>query len=234
MSIEKKKRILIPLNNPRPPSLGARIVVAALRPPLLVLGFVSATSTSSVSAGLISAPLKRMKSGLRTIYGPTCRSCSANAGRTSCQMKAFPSHHHLTVHTSPLPWGRSVCVFVAVAVTFRSVLLLNLLRRIGRIFGYWLMASVSGTLPNPGRPTLTHWRVSRRPSTPAGDFTRGAVERAFRGDSKQRSQDTQRERRRICRLTSSVRHQPEVLLNTHALTRREAKLLRNRDNARGF
>jgi len=40
MSIEKKKRILIPLNNPRPPSLGARMVVAALRPPLLALGFV--------------------------------------------------------------------------------------------------------------------------------------------------------------------------------------------------
>jgi hypothetical protein len=40
MPIYKKKRPLIPLNNPRPPSLKARLVVAALRPPLLVLGFV--------------------------------------------------------------------------------------------------------------------------------------------------------------------------------------------------
>jgi hypothetical protein len=40
MPIEKKKNLLIPLNNPRPPTLWARIVIAILRPPLLVLGFV--------------------------------------------------------------------------------------------------------------------------------------------------------------------------------------------------
>jgi hypothetical protein len=40
MTIEKKKNLLIPLNNPRPPALWVRIVIAILRPPLLVLGFV--------------------------------------------------------------------------------------------------------------------------------------------------------------------------------------------------
>ncbi len=40
MPIEKKKNLLVPLNNPRPPTLLARIVIATLRPPLLVLGFV--------------------------------------------------------------------------------------------------------------------------------------------------------------------------------------------------
>ena len=40
MPIEKKKNLLIPLNNPRRPTPSARIVIAILRPPLLVLGFV--------------------------------------------------------------------------------------------------------------------------------------------------------------------------------------------------
>ena len=40
MPIEKKKNLLVPLNNPRRPTLWARIVIAILRPPLLVLGFV--------------------------------------------------------------------------------------------------------------------------------------------------------------------------------------------------
>jgi hypothetical protein len=40
MPIEKKKNLLIPLDNPRPPTLWARILIATLRPPLLVLGFV--------------------------------------------------------------------------------------------------------------------------------------------------------------------------------------------------
>src|SRR2546425_7164590 len=40
MSIDKKKRLLIPLNNPRPPSVWARLVLAILRPPILVLGFI--------------------------------------------------------------------------------------------------------------------------------------------------------------------------------------------------
>lgn len=40
MSIEKKKNLLVPLNNPRRPTLWARIVIALLRPSLLVLGFV--------------------------------------------------------------------------------------------------------------------------------------------------------------------------------------------------
>jgi hypothetical protein len=38
--IEKKKNLLSPLANPRPPSLGARVLIAVLRPPFLVLGFV--------------------------------------------------------------------------------------------------------------------------------------------------------------------------------------------------
>jgi hypothetical protein len=38
--IEKKKNLLIPLNNPRRPSLRARILIAVLRPFFLVLGFV--------------------------------------------------------------------------------------------------------------------------------------------------------------------------------------------------
>jgi len=37
---EKKKNLLIPLNNPHPPTIGVRIVIAILRPPLLALGFV--------------------------------------------------------------------------------------------------------------------------------------------------------------------------------------------------
>ena len=40
MPIEKKRNLLVPLNNPRPPGLSVRIVIAILRPPLLVLGFV--------------------------------------------------------------------------------------------------------------------------------------------------------------------------------------------------
>jgi hypothetical protein len=40
MPIEKKKNVLIPLNNPRQPTPSARILIAILRPPLLVLGFV--------------------------------------------------------------------------------------------------------------------------------------------------------------------------------------------------
>jgi hypothetical protein len=40
MPVEKRKNLLVPLNNPRPPTLRARIVIAILRPPLLVLGFV--------------------------------------------------------------------------------------------------------------------------------------------------------------------------------------------------
>jgi hypothetical protein len=40
MLIEKKKNLLDPLNSPRRPTLSARIVIAILRPPLLVLGFV--------------------------------------------------------------------------------------------------------------------------------------------------------------------------------------------------
>ncbi len=40
MPIETKRNLLIPLNNPRPPSVRARILVTVLRPPLLVLGFV--------------------------------------------------------------------------------------------------------------------------------------------------------------------------------------------------
>jgi hypothetical protein len=40
MAIEKKKNLLIPLNNPRRPPLWVRILIAILRPPLLVLGFI--------------------------------------------------------------------------------------------------------------------------------------------------------------------------------------------------
>jgi hypothetical protein len=40
MAIEKKKNLLIPLNNPRRPPLWLRILIAVLRPPLLVLGFI--------------------------------------------------------------------------------------------------------------------------------------------------------------------------------------------------
>jgi hypothetical protein len=40
MSIDKKKRLLVPLNNPRQPRLWLRIVLAILRPPLIVLGFL--------------------------------------------------------------------------------------------------------------------------------------------------------------------------------------------------
>lgn len=39
MSIDKKRNLLIPLNNPRLPPLWARTLVAILRPPLLALGF---------------------------------------------------------------------------------------------------------------------------------------------------------------------------------------------------
>ena len=40
MAIEKKRNLLIPLNNPRRPPLWVRILIAILRPPLLVLGFI--------------------------------------------------------------------------------------------------------------------------------------------------------------------------------------------------
>ena len=40
MAIEKKKNLLIPLNHPRRPPLWVRILIAILRPPLLVLGFI--------------------------------------------------------------------------------------------------------------------------------------------------------------------------------------------------
>lgn len=40
MAIEKKRNLLIPLNNPRPPALWVRITNAVLRPLFLVLGFV--------------------------------------------------------------------------------------------------------------------------------------------------------------------------------------------------
>lgn len=40
MAIEKKKNLLIPLNNPRRPPLWVRILIAILRPPFVMLGFV--------------------------------------------------------------------------------------------------------------------------------------------------------------------------------------------------
>jgi hypothetical protein len=40
MPIDQKKRMLVPLGNPRQPSLSARLLDAVLRPPLLVLGFI--------------------------------------------------------------------------------------------------------------------------------------------------------------------------------------------------
>jgi hypothetical protein len=40
MLLEKKKNLLIPLNTPRRPTLWARVVIAIVRPPLLVLGFI--------------------------------------------------------------------------------------------------------------------------------------------------------------------------------------------------
>ena len=40
MAIEKKKNLLIPLNNPRRPPLWLQILIAVLRPPLLLLGFI--------------------------------------------------------------------------------------------------------------------------------------------------------------------------------------------------
>jgi hypothetical protein len=40
MPIERKKNLLVPLNNPRQPALRGRILIAILRPPLLVLGFI--------------------------------------------------------------------------------------------------------------------------------------------------------------------------------------------------
>lgn len=40
MPVEKKRNLVIPLNNPRRPSLWVRLVIAIIRPPLLVIGFV--------------------------------------------------------------------------------------------------------------------------------------------------------------------------------------------------
>ena len=40
MPIDKKKRILIPLNSPRNPTLWDRVLVAIVRAPILVLGFI--------------------------------------------------------------------------------------------------------------------------------------------------------------------------------------------------
>ncbi len=40
MPIEQKKNLLIPLNNPRRTALWVRVVIAILRPPFVVLGFV--------------------------------------------------------------------------------------------------------------------------------------------------------------------------------------------------
>jgi hypothetical protein len=40
MVFERKKTLLIPLNNPNRPTLRARIIVAILRPPLVLFGFV--------------------------------------------------------------------------------------------------------------------------------------------------------------------------------------------------
>jgi hypothetical protein len=40
MPIDQKKRMLVPLRSPRQPSLLARVVIAVLRPLLLVLGFI--------------------------------------------------------------------------------------------------------------------------------------------------------------------------------------------------
>ena len=40
MAIDEKKRLLIPINNPRQPSLRVRLLIAVLRPPFLVLGFI--------------------------------------------------------------------------------------------------------------------------------------------------------------------------------------------------
>lgn len=40
METYEKKRLLVPLNNAREPSLRARILIAVLRPPILVLGFI--------------------------------------------------------------------------------------------------------------------------------------------------------------------------------------------------
>ena len=40
MAIAEKKRLLVHLNNPRQPSLSARLVIAVLRPPALIIGFV--------------------------------------------------------------------------------------------------------------------------------------------------------------------------------------------------
>ena len=40
MPIERKKNLLVPLNDPSRPPLWARILIAILRPPLLVLGFI--------------------------------------------------------------------------------------------------------------------------------------------------------------------------------------------------
>jgi hypothetical protein len=40
MPIEKKRNLVVPLGNPRHPTLWARTLIATLRPPALVLGFV--------------------------------------------------------------------------------------------------------------------------------------------------------------------------------------------------
>ena len=40
MPIDQKKQMLVPLGTPRQPSLSARVVLAVVRPPLLVLGFI--------------------------------------------------------------------------------------------------------------------------------------------------------------------------------------------------
>ena len=135
------------------------MVVAALRPPLLVLGFVFGNIYKLCFGWLDKRTAKkdeeRFADDIRTHLSFLFSECGAHI--VPNEGVSFPPSFdgaYVTVAVG------SVCVFVEVAVTFRSVWLLNLLRRIGRVFGYWLTASVSGTLPNPGRPTLTHWRVS--------------------------------------------------------------------------
>src|SRR6266851_7223937 len=105
MPIEKKKNLLIPLNNPRPPTIWARIIIAILCPPLLVLGFVFG-SLYKLCFGWLD---KRMARQSEQRFAEDIRTYLAflfwSTGQRSSRTKEFLSRPASMELTSPSRWG---------------------------------------------------------------------------------------------------------------------------------
>jgi hypothetical protein len=102
MPIEKKRNLLVPLNNPRPPTLWAQIVIAILRPPLLVLSFVF-RNLYKLCFGWLDRRMARQSEPKISIH--IWRSCSRSTEQRSFRTKEFLSRPASMGLTSQLPSG---------------------------------------------------------------------------------------------------------------------------------